>query len=174
MKWYVIQAYSGYENKVKESLQERIRQANMEEQFGEILIPKESVQENRAGKKRVVNRNFYPGYIFVQMQLNDETWHLIKATPRVNGFIGGRHPSPVPQREINVISQAVAEGSAKVRSAVTFEAGDMVRVTKAPFTNHTGNIEEVLEDKQRVRVLMNVFGRATPVEFKYEDVEKLD
>jgi len=174
MKWYVIQAYSGYENKVKLSLEERIRQAGMEDSFGDILIPKESVQQNRAGKKRVVNKNFYPGYIFVQMNLTDETWHLIKATPKVSGFIGGRHPSPVPEREINLIAQQVADGKVAPRPSETFKAGDVVRVAKAPFTNHTGTIEEVLEDKQRVRVLMNLFGRAAPVEFKYEDVEKLD
>ncbi|HJK94934.1 MAG TPA: transcription termination/antitermination protein NusG [Polyangiaceae bacterium LLY-WYZ-15_(1-7)] len=172
MDWYVIQAYSGYENKVKLSLEERIRQAGMEDLFGEILIPKESVQENRGGKKRVVNRNFYPGYIFLQMNLTDETWHLVKGTPKVSGFIGGRHPSPVPKREIEVIARQVAQGSAKPTPRVSFEPGDHVRVTEGAFANYTGTIEEVNAEKHKVRVLISIFGRATPVELEYGQVEK--
>ena len=170
--WYVIQAYSGYENKVKLSLEERIRQAGMESLFGEILIPKESVTQNRSGKKRVVSRSFYPGYIFIQMDLTDETWHLVKGTPKVSGFIGGRHPSPVPQPEIDVITTQVEHGKVPINPKVTFEPGDHVRVTEGAFANYTGTVEEVNPEKQKVRVLISVFGRATPVELDYAKVEK--
>ncbi|NCQ59393.1 MAG: transcription termination/antitermination protein NusG [Myxococcales bacterium] len=172
MNWYIIQAYSGYENKVKLSLEERIRQAGMEDAFGEILIPKESVQDVRAGARRVSSRNFYPGYIFVQMDLSDETWHLIKATPKVSGFIGGRHPSPVPAREIATIHQQVEEGAAKPKPRVLYEQGDHVRVIDGAFANFSGSIEEVNAAKQKVRVLVSIFGRATPVELDYGQVEK--
>ena len=172
MKWYVVQAYSGYESKVKASLEERIRQAGMETSFGEILIPQENVQETRGGKKRLSQRTFYPGYIFVQMDLSDEGWHLIKDTPKVNGFVGGRHPSPVPAPEIRTITQQVAEGAAKPKPRVLFETGDHVRVTDGAFANFTGTIEEVNPDKQKVRVLVSIFGRATPVELDYQQVEK--
>jgi transcriptional antiterminator NusG len=172
MKWYVIQAYSGFENKVKLSLLERIKQAGMESDFGEILIPKENVQENRNGRKRLSARNFYPGYIFVQMNLTDETWHLIKDTPKVSGFVGGRHPTAVPEPEISTIAQQVAEGTAKPKPRVVFEQGDHVRVIDGAFANFTGTIEEVNPDKQKVRVLVSIFGRATPVELDYTQVEK--
>ena len=172
MKWYVVQAYSGYENKVKLSLLERIKQAGCEANFGEILIPRESVQENRSGKKRTVKKNFYPGYIFVQMDLTDETWHLVKGTPKVSGFIGGRHPSPVPRREIEAIFQQVADGAAKPKPRVSFEKGDHVRVTDGPFANYTGTVESVNEKKQSVTVLINVFGRMNPVELSFAHVDK--
>ena len=172
MKWYVVQAYSGYENKVKLSLLERIKQAGMEAHFGEILIPKENVQDARGGKKRLSSRTFYPGYIFVQMDLSDETWHLIKDTPKVSGFVGGRHPAPVPEREIEAIAQQVAEGAAKPKPRVQFEKGDHVRVTDGAFANFTGTIEEVNHEKHKVRVLVSIFGRATPVELDYIQVEK--
>lgn len=172
MKWYVIQAYSGYENKVKLSLEERIRQAGMEDSFGEILIPKENVQETRGAQRRVTTRNFYPGYIFVQMVLSDTSWHLIKDTPKVSGFVGGRHPAPVPDSEINAIAQQVADGIAKPKPSVIFEQGDHVRVVDGAFANFTGTIEEVNPDKQKVRVLVSIFGRATPVELDYQQVEK--
>jgi len=172
MKWYVIQAYSGYESKVKLSLEERIRQEGLEDKFGEILIPKENVQETRGGNKRVTSRTFYPGYIFVQMDLDDESWHLIKDTPKVSGFIGGQRPTPVPESEIAVIAQQVAEGAAKPKPRVVYEQGDHVRVLDGPFANFTGTIEEVKPDKQKVRVLVSIFGRATPVELDYGQVEK--
>lgn len=172
MKWYVVQAYSGYEAKVKLSLEERIRQAGLEDQFGEILIPKENVQDTRGGNKRVTSRTFYPGYIFVQMHLTDESWHLIKDTPKVSGFIGGRYPSPVPDREISVIAQQVAEGAAKPKPRVVYDQGDHVRVLDGPFANFSGTVEEVKPDKQKVRVLVSIFGRATPVELDYGQVEK--
>ncbi len=144
----------------------------MEAEFGEILIPKENVQETRGGNKRVTSRNFYPGYIFVQMNLTEFSWHLIKDTPKVSGFVGGRHPAPVPRREIQAIARQVAEGAAKPKPRVVFEKGDHVRVTAGAFANFTGTIEEVKPDKQKVRVLVSIFGRATPVELDYAQVEK--
>jgi transcription termination/antitermination protein NusG len=172
MKWYVVQAYSGYENKVRESLAERFKQAGMEEHLGEVLIPKENVQENKNGKKRLSSRNFYPGYVFVKMTLTDETWYLVRDTPKVSGFVGGRHPTVVNEKEISAITQQVAEGQIKPKPKVVFEAGDHVRVTDGPFANFTGTIEEVKPDKQKVRVLVSIFGRDTPVELDYAQVEK--
>lgn len=172
-KWYVIQAYAGYENKVKETLEERIRQANMQASFGEILVPKESVQEVKAGGKKVSSRSFFPGYIFVEMDLSETTWHLIKETPRVGGFVGGRTPTPVPESEIQLIAQQVAEGAVKPKPKVVFSQEDHVRVTDGAFANFTGVVEEVRPDKQKVRVLVSIFGRATPVELDYHQVEKI-
>jgi len=171
-KWYVIQAYSGYESKVKLSLEERIRQAGAEDSFGEILIPKENVQENRPSGRRVTTRTFYPGYIFVNMDLTDATWHLVKDTPKVSGFVGGRHPAPVPQSQINTITAQVLAGEARPKPTVIFEAGDHVRVVDGAFANFTGTVEEVNPDKQKVKVLVSIFGRATPVELDYGQVEK--
>jgi transcriptional antiterminator NusG len=172
-KWYVIQAYSGYESKVKVALEERIRQHGMEEFFGEILIPKENVQDTtKTGGKRVTSRTFYPGYIFVNMELNERTWHLVKDTPKVSGFVGGRHPTPVALSEINAIFQQVAEGAAKPKPRVVFDTGDHVRVTDGAFANFTGTVQEVNPSKQKVTVLVSIFGRATPVELEYSQVEK--
>ncbi len=172
-KWYVVQAYSGYENKVKLSLEERIKQNGMEDLFGEILIPKEQVQEQKAGGgRRVTTRNFYPGYIFVNMELNERSWYLVKDTPKVSGFVGGRHPAPVPESEIVQVAQQVADGAAKPKPRVVFDAGDHVRVTDGAFANFTGTIQEVNAAKQRVTVLVSIFGRATPVELEYSQVEK--
>jgi transcription termination/antitermination protein NusG len=172
MRWYVVQAYSGYENKVKASLEERIRQYNMQDQFGEILIPREQVTETRGAAKRVTSRTFYPGYMFVQMNLTDESWHLVKDTPKVSGFVGGRYPTSVPASQINLVAQQVAEGAAKPKPRVVFEQGDHVRVIEGAFANFTGTIEEVKPEKQKVRVLVSIFGRATPVELDYSQVEK--
>ena len=171
-RWYVVQAYSGYENKVKASLEERIRQYNMQDCFGEILIPREQVTETRGTAKRVTSRTFYPGYMFVQMNLTDESWHLVKDTPKVSGFVGGRYPTAVPASQINLVAQQVAEGAAKPKPRVVFEQGDHVRVVEGAFANFTGTIEEVKPEKQKVRVLVSIFGRATPVELDYAQVEK--
>lgn len=172
LRWYVVQAYSGYENKVKASLEERIRQYAMHDQFGEILIPREQVTETRGTAKRVTSRTFYPGYMFVQMNLTDESWHLVKDTPKVSGFVGGRYPTAVPASQINLVAQQVAEGAAKPKPRVVFEQGDHVRVVEGAFANFTGTIEEVKPEKQKVRVLVSIFGRATPVELDYAQVEK--
>lgn len=172
-KWYVVQAYSGYEGKVKSALEERVRQHNMEEFFGQILIPKENVQDStKTGSKRIRSRTFYPGYVFVNMDLNERTWHLVKDTPKVSGFVGGRHPSPVPESEIAAIFQQVAEGAAKPKPRVVFEPGDHVRVTDGAFANFTGTVQDVNAAKQKVTVLVSIFGRATPVELDYGQVEK--
>jgi transcriptional antiterminator NusG len=171
MKWYVVQVYSGFEQKVKLSLGERIKQAGMDAAFGEVLIPTETVQDNQ-GAKRVSSKTFYPGYIFVQMAMSDEAWHVVRDTPKVTGFVGGRKPQPVPSPEIQSVVQQVEEGAAKPRPRVLFSAGDHVRVNDGAFANFTGTIEEVKPEKQKVRVLVSIFGRATPVELDYSQVEK--
>lgn len=171
MKWYVVQVYSGYEQKVRLSLAERIKQANLDAEFGEILIPTETVQDPQKGK-RVSSRTFYPGYIFVQMSMNDDAWHVVRDTPKVTGFVGGRTPQPVPSPEIQSVVQQVEEGAAKPRPRVMFEQGDHVRVNDGAFANFTGTIEEVKPEKQKVRVLVSIFGRATPVELDFTQVEK--
>lgn len=171
MKWYVVQVYSGYEQKVKLSLLERVKQANCESDFGEVLIPTETVQDPTRGK-RVSSKTFYPGYIFVQMALTDRAWHVVRDTPKVTGFVGGRNPQPVPSPEIQSVVQQVEEGAAKPRPRVVFEQGDHVRVNDGAFANFTGTIEEVKPEKQKVRVLVSIFGRATPVELDFTQVEK--
>lgn len=171
MKWYVVQVYSGYEQKVKLSLAERVKQAGIEADFGEILIPTETVQDAQRGK-RVSSKTFYPGYIFVQMVLTDSAWHVVRDTPKVTGFVGGRTPQPVPSPEIQSVVQQVEEGAAKPRPRVMFEQGDHVRVNDGAFANFTGTIEEVKPEKQKVRVLVSIFGRATPVELDFTQVEK--
>lgn len=173
-KWYVVQAYSGYENKVKSSLEERIRQNNLENFFGEILVPKESqaAAQNAAASKRARAKNFFPGYVFVQMDLNEKTWHLVKDTPKVNGFVGGQHPTVVSDAEISAIAQQVADGAVKPKPRISFDVGENVRVIDGAFANFTGTIEEVKPEKQKIRVLVSIFGRATPVELDYGQVEK--
>ncbi len=171
LRWYVVQVYSGYEQKVKLSLAERIKQASMDAFFGEVLIPTETVQDASKGK-RVSSKTFYPGYIFVQMAMNDEAWHVVRDTPKVTGFVGGRHPQPVPPPEIQSVVQQVEEGAAKPRPRVMFSQGDHVRVNDGAFANFTGTIEEVIPAKQKVRVLVSIFGRATPVELDFTQVEK--
>ena len=171
MKWYVVQVYSGYEQKVRLSLIERVKQASLDAEFGEILIPTETVQDPQR-VKRVSSRTFYPGYIFVQMALNDQAWHVVRDTPKVTGFVGGRTPQPVPAPEIQSVVQQVEEGAAKPRPRIMFEQGDHVRVNDGAFANFTGTIEEVKPEKQKVRVLVSIFGRATPVELDFTQVEK--
>jgi transcriptional antiterminator NusG len=171
MKWYVVQVYSGFEQKVKLSLHEQMKQKNMEDSFGEILIPTETVADAQGGK-RVSSKTFYPGYIFVQMAMSDEAWHVVRDTPKVTGFVGGRKPQPVPPPEIQSVVQQVEDGAAKPRPRVMFSAGDHVRVNDGAFANFTGTVEEVKPEKQKVRVLVSIFGRATPVELDYSQVEK--
>lgn len=171
-KWFVVQVYSGYEQKVKLSLLERIKQNELEDEFGDILIPTEQVQENAGGRKRVSSKTFYPGYIFVEMTMTDEAWHIVRDTPKVTGFIGGNKPQPVPPPEIQSVVQQVEDGAAKPRPRVMFSAGDHVRVNDGAFANFTGTVEEVKPEKQKVKVLVSIFGRATPVELDYSQVEK--
>jgi transcriptional antiterminator NusG len=173
MKYYIIQAYSGYENKVKASLQERIKNAGLEKLFGEILVPSENVQTTRGGKQRVESKKFYPGYVFVQMEMNEQTWHLVKETPKVTGFIGNQNPTPVPEKEIAVITKAITEGGVAAKPRVTFDVGDQVRVVDGAFANFTGVVEGVNPERQKVKVVVTIFGRPTPVELGYNQIEKI-
>ena len=174
LRWYVIHAYSGFEKQVQRSLQERIKRAGMEDKFGEILVPTEEVVEMREGQKRKRERKFFPGYVLVQMELDDDTWHLVKEVPRVMGFIGGRpdKPAPISDREAEQILNRVREGAEKPRPKVLFEVGEIVRVTDGPFTDFNGAVEEVNYEKSRLRVAVMIFGRSTPVELEFSQVEK--
>ena len=172
-KWYVIQTYSGYENKVKTSLQERIKQFSMEEKFGEILIPTETVQEARAGgKSRVRQKTSFPGYIFVEMEMNEAAWHVVKDTPKVTGFIGNQTPQEVKPPQIDDLRKGIVEGAVKPKPRVSFEEGDEVRVIDGAFANFSGVVEEVKPEKQKLKVKVSIFGRATPVELDFSQVEK--
>lgn len=173
-RWYVVHAYSGFEKQVMRSLIERVKLKGMEEEFGQILVPTEEVVEMRDGKKRRSERKFYPGYVLVEMDMNDATWHLVKETPRVMGFIGGtpEKPAPITSREADAILQRVQDGTDKPRPKTLFEAGETVRVTDGPFADFNGVVEEVNYDKNRLQVSVLIFGRATPVELEFSQVEK--
>jgi len=173
-RWYVVHAYSGFEKKVIASLKERIALAGMQDRFGEILVPTEEVVEMRAGQKRKSERKFFPGYVLVQMELDDGTWHLVKETPRVMGFIGGKadKPSPITDAEAATILQRIEDGSESPKPKTLFEPGEMIRVTDGPFNDFSGVVEEVNYDKSRLRVAVLIFGRSTPVELDFGQVEK--
>ena len=174
MRWYVVHAYSGFENQVVRSLKERIKLYHMEEKFGEVLVPTEEVVEMRAGQKRKSERKFFPGYVLVQMEMDDNTWHLVKNVPKVMGFIGGtsNRPAPITDKEADKILQRVQEGVEKPRPKVLFEPGEVVRVTEGPFADFNGVVEEVNYEKSRLRVAVLIFGRSTPVELEFGQVEK--
>ena len=174
MRWYVIQAYSGYEQQVMRSLQDRIERSGLQDKFGEILVPTEEVVEMRDGKKRKSDRKFFPGYVLVQMEMDDDTWHLVKESPKVLGFIGGRadRPAPISESEANAILQRVEEGVDQPKPKVLFEPGEVVRVTDGPFADFNGVVEEVNYEKSRLRVSVLIFGRSTPVELEFGQVEK--
>lgn len=172
LKWYVVHTYSGHEARAKASLHAAIETSGLKDLFGEVLIPTESVLEMRKGQKRTTTRKFYPGYMFVKMKLTKETWHLVKNTPKITGFLGGTNPSPVPEREILQVKRQETEGAAKPKPRVLFEEGETVRVTDGPFSNFAGVVEEVKPEKQKIRVLVSIFGRATPVELDFTQVEK--
>lgn len=172
MKWYVVHTYSGHENRARMSLLERVKNASLGDLFGDVLIPTESVMEVVKGQRRTSTRKFYPGYMFVQMMMDERAFHLVKNTPKITGFLGGSKPTPVPEREITGIHSAMTEGQAKPKPKVVFEQGDNVRVTDGPFSNFAATVEEVKPDKQKVRVLVSIFGRATPVELDFTQVEK--
>jgi transcriptional antiterminator NusG len=174
LQWYVVHAYSGFENQVKRALEERVARAGMEDLFGEILVPTEEVVEMRDGTKRRSERKFFPGYVLVQMEMNDDTWHLVKDAPKVMGFIGGTsdRPAPITQREADAILQRVQEGVDKPKPKVLFEVGEVVRVTDGPFNDFNGVVEEVNYEKSRLRVSVLIFGRSTPVELEFGQVEK--
>ncbi len=172
-RWYVVHAYSGYEKKVAAALRERIELNSMQDQFGEVLVPTEEVVEMRGGQKRKSERKFFPGYVLVEMELNDDTWHLVKETPRVMGFIGGKadQPAPITEAEANAILQRVETGD-KPKPKTLFEPGEMVRVVDGPFNDFNGVVEEVNYEKSRLRVAVLIFGRSTPVELEFGQVEK--
>ena len=174
LRWYVVHAYSGYELQVMRTIQERVQRLGLEEHFGEILVPTEEVVEMRDGKKRKSDRKFFPGYVLVQMEMNDASWHLVKESPRVLGFIGGTsdRPAPISDKEANAILQRVEDGVDKPRPKVLFEPGEVVRINDGPFTDFNGVVEEVNYEKSRLRVSVLIFGRSTPVELEFGQVEK--
>ena len=173
-RWYVVHAYSGYEKQVMKALQERISLSGLEESFGEILVPAEEVVEMRAGKKRRSERKFFPGYVLVEMNLDDDSWHLVKETPRVMGFIGGKadEPAPISDAEAEAILRRVQVGTENVTPKTIFEPGELVRVIDGPFNDFNGVVEEVNYDKNRLHVAVTIFGRSTPVELDFGQVEK--
>jgi transcription termination/antitermination protein NusG len=171
-KWYGIHTYSGFENKVRLSLLERIKNQGLEEHFGEVLIPSETVVELKKGEKRTSSRKFFPGYILVNMDLNDETWHVVKETSKVTGFVGGNNPVAIPDEEVLKITRRIEEGAEKPRPKVLFEVGETVRVVDGPFLNFSGVVEDVKPDKGKLRVMVSIFGRSTPVELEFMQVEK--
>lgn len=173
-RWYVVHAYSGFEKQVMRSLQDRIERAGMQEMFGQILVPTEEVVEMKGGQKRRSDRKFFPGYVLVEMEMTDETWHLVKDVPKVMGFIGGTadRPAPITEREADAILNRVREGVDKPRPKVLFEPGEMVRVVDGPFNDFNGVVETVDYDKSRLRVAVLIFGRSTPVELEFHQVEK--
>ena len=174
LQWYVVHAYSNFEHKVKESLVERVRRAGLQDRFGEILVPTEEVVEMREGQRRKSERKFFPGYVLVQMEMDDETWHLVKEVPKVLGFIGGSsdRPAPITDREAQAILNRVQEGVDKPRPKILFEPGEVVRVTDGPFNDFSGVVENVNYEKSKVRVAVQILGRSTPVELDFSQVEK--
>jgi transcriptional antiterminator NusG len=173
MKWYIIQTYSRHENKVKAALQEYIVNHRLEASFGEILIPTESIVKFISGQKRTVSRKLYPGYVFIQMNLNEDMLHLVKSIPKVIGFIGNKMPDAVPNKQIKRVIQQMTKGIIKPRPTMVFQEGDIIRVTDGPFSNFTGTIDEVRPDKQRVRMKMSILGRPTSIELNYIQIEKI-
>ena len=171
-QWYVVHTYSGYEKKVKESLLNRIEAEGVQDRFGDVLIPSETVVDMKKGKKRTGTRSFFPGYLLVQMELDERTWHLVRHTPKVTGFVGGKSPAPIPQSEVEEIKSQMAEGRLKPKPKVTFTEGENVRVNDGPFSNFNGVVESIKPDKGKVVVLVSIFGRATPVELDFTQVEK--
>jgi transcriptional antiterminator NusG len=174
MRWYIVHAYSNFERKVAESIKERAVAANLADQFAEVLVPMEEVVEMRRGRKVSSERKFFPGYVLVKMELNDQTYHLIKATPKVTGFLGTENkPIPITEEEAGRILQQVQEGVERPKPSITFEIGEQVRVADGPFASFNGLVEEVDEERARLKVAVSIFGRATPVELEYAQVEKL-
>ncbi len=173
MKWYGVHVYSGYENKVKLNLEERIRALDFEEFFGEVLIPSETVVELKNGERKTSTRKFFPGYILVLMELTNETWHVVKDTPKVTGFVGGAtNPPAIPDEEVAKITIRMEEGEECPKPKVLFEVGETVRVVDGPFLNFTGVVEDVKPDKAKIKVMVSIFGRVTPVELDFIQVEK--
>jgi transcriptional antiterminator NusG len=174
MKWYIIHAYSGFERKVKESLESRVQAFALQDKIGKVLIPTESVTEVRGGKKYTSERMFYPGYVLVEMDMDDHVWHVVKATPRVTGFVGtGQQPTPLSDEEVGHIVYKVADSREKPKLKVKFEKNETVRISEGPFATFTGVVDEVNEDRETVKVMVTIFGRSTPVELEFGQVEKV-
>ena len=174
MRWYVVHAYSGYEKRVQSALKERIERLGMQDYFGDVLVPTEEVVEVRDGKKRKSQRRFYPGYVLVQMEMNDDSWHLVKQTDRVMGFIGGTadKPAPITEKEADAILRRVEEGVDRPTHKTVYEPGEVVRVVDGPFADFNGTVENVDYEKSRLQVAVTIFGRSTPVELEFTQVEK--
>ena len=174
MKWYIIHTYSGFERKVKESIEARVRDDRMAEKIGKVLIPTESVTEVRGGKKYTSERMFYPGYVLVEMDMDDNVWHVVKSTPRVTGFVGtGQQPTPLSEDEVKQIVYRVADSREKPKLKVKFEKNEAVRISEGPFASFTGVVDEVNEDRETLKVMVTIFGRSTPVELEFGQVEKV-
>ncbi|HMK24129.1 MAG TPA: transcription termination/antitermination protein NusG [Terriglobales bacterium] len=174
MKWYIIHSYSGFERKVRESLESRVQAFGLQDKIGRVLIPTESVTEVRGGKKYTSERMFYPGYVLVEMDMDDHVWHVVKSTPRVTGFVGtGQQPTPLSEEEVQNIVYRVGESKDKPKLKVKFEKGENVRVTEGPFASFTGVVDDVNEDRETLKVMVTIFGRSTPVELEFGQVEKV-
>ena len=174
LKWYIIHTYSGFERKVKESLESRVHAFGLEDKIGKVIIPTEPVTEIRNGKKYTTERAFLPGYVLVEMDMDDHVWHVVKSTPRVTGFLGaGNQPTPMSEDEVNTIIYRVAESKEKPKLRVKFEKNESVRITEGPFATFTGVVDEVNEDRETLKVMVTIFGRATPVELEFGQVEKV-
>lgn len=174
LRWYIVHAYSGMEKAVERNITERINRAGMQNKFGRILVPTEEVVEMRNGKRKTTERRLFPGYVFVEMVMEDDTWHLVKHTSKVTGFVGGakNRPAPISESEIQKIVDQVQEGNDKPRHKIEFMVGELVRVKEGPFTDFNGSVEEVNYEKSRLRVSVAIFGRSTPVELEFSQVEK--
>lgn len=174
MRWYVVHAYSGFEKSVMKALKERVERSGMQHLFGQILVPVEEVVETKSGQRSVSERKFFPGYVLVEMEMTDETWHLVKQTSKVSGFLGGSgmRPSPISQKEVDNILHQMQEGAEKPRPKILFEVGEEVRVTDGPFAEFNGTVQEVHYEKNKLKVSVYIFGRATPVEVEFGQVEK--
>lgn len=174
-QWYVVHAYSGFEKSVQRALTERITREEMADLFGQILVPVEEVVDIKNGQKTISERKFFPGYVLVEMEMTDDTWHLVKSTPKVSGFLGGKanRPTPISQREVDAILQQMQSGVEKPRPKVQFEVGEKVRVTEGPFVDFNGSVDEVNYERNKLRVSVQIFGRETPVELDFVQVEKI-
>jgi len=174
MRWYAVQAFSGFEKSVQKGLEERVVRSGLQDQFGQILVPIEEVIEMKAGQKKISERKLYPGYVLVQMDMTDESWHLVKSTPRVTAFIGGsaQRPTPIKDKEVDIILQRIDDSKSNPTQKLTFEKGESVRIVDGPFKDFSGNVEDINYEKSKLRVSVVIFGRSTPVELEFSQIEK--